>query len=60
MSKVECNFCMEEVEAIDLELMQVPMSKSFLWACDECRKITKEAVKANDNDKAEYCKGSLR
>ena len=41
-SRAECDFCLQSVNAIDLELTQVPSSTIMLWACDECRKATKE------------------
>ena len=40
-SKSECDFCFEMVNSLDLELMEIPLSHIKLWACDECRKITK-------------------
>jgi hypothetical protein len=39
-TKTECEFCFQEVNAIDLQLIKVPLSESSLWACDECRLIT--------------------
>lgn len=41
-SRVACEFCNQIVNAIDLELTQVPLSYAKLWACDECRRIAKE------------------
>ena len=42
IEKAECEFCFEEVNAIDLKLMKVPLSSFNMWACDEFRKINKE------------------
>jgi ribosomal protein L37AE/L43A len=41
-SKANCDFCYEIVNAIDLELTQVPLSKTKMWACDDCRGIIKQ------------------
>ena len=38
-SKATCDFCQQEVNAIDLQLMKIPLSNIKLWGCDECRKI---------------------
>ena len=42
-SKAECGFCLETVNALDLELTPIPLSNLFAWACDECRKEVKDS-----------------